>query len=108
MYNKLPANKMNKQTDTEKERDKVTDNKDDRRIHRKVCICEKKKYNKLLTHVGYQIKTASKHGLNLHDLKEKDKKINIHACLKIMMHFNGHKMAFSVAINGNHIIEELC
>ena len=46
MYNKLPANKMNKQTDIEKETNKVTDNKDDRRIHRKVCICEKKKYNK--------------------------------------------------------------
>ena len=49
MYNKLPATKINKQTDTEKEIDKVTDNKDDRRIHRKVCICEKKNYNKLLT-----------------------------------------------------------
>ncbi len=45
MYNKLPANKMNKQTDTEKETDKVTDNKDDRRIHRKVCICNNKKNN---------------------------------------------------------------
>ena len=45
MYNKLPANKMNKQTDTEKETDKVTDNKDDRRIHRKVCICDNKKNN---------------------------------------------------------------
>ena len=65
MYNKLPATKINKQTDTEKEIDKVTDNKDDRRIHRKVFICKKKNYNKLLTHVGYQIKTASKHGLNL-------------------------------------------
>jgi hypothetical protein len=48
----------NQQTDTEKEIDKVTDNKDDRRIHRKVFICKKKNYNKLLTHVGYQIKTA--------------------------------------------------
>ena len=43
MYNKLPANKMNKQTDKEKETDKLTDNKDDRRIHRKVCICDNKK-----------------------------------------------------------------
>ncbi len=78
MYNKLPATKINKQTDTEKEIDKVTDNKHDRRIHRKVCICEKKNYNKLLTHVGYQIKTASEHGLNLRDLKEtkEDKKIS--------------------------------
>jgi len=55
MYNKLPATKINKQTDTEKEIDKVTDNKDDRRIHRKVFICKKKNYNKLLTHVEYQI-----------------------------------------------------
>ena len=30
MYNKLPATKINKQTDTEKEIDKVTDKKDDR------------------------------------------------------------------------------
>jgi hypothetical protein len=66
MYNKLPATKINRQTDTEKEIDKVTDNKDDRRIHKKVCICKKKNYNKLLTHEGYQIKTASEHGLNLH------------------------------------------
>jgi len=42
MYNKLPANKMNKQTDTKKETAKVTDKEDDKRIHRKVCICEKK------------------------------------------------------------------
>ena len=48
MYNKLPATKINKQTDTEKEIDKVTDNKDNRRIHRKVFICKKKNYNKLL------------------------------------------------------------
>jgi hypothetical protein len=45
MYNKRPANKMNKQTDTEKEKDKVTDNKDDRKIHRKVCICDNKNNN---------------------------------------------------------------
>ena len=64
MCNKLPATKINKQTDTEKEIDKVTDNKDDRRIHRKVFICKKKFYNKLLTHVGYQIKTASEHNNN--------------------------------------------
>jgi TolA-binding protein len=52
------CNQINKQTDIEKEIDNVTDNKDDRRIHRKVFICKKKNYNKLLTHVGYQIKTA--------------------------------------------------
>ena len=83
MYNKLPATKINKQTDTKKEIYKVTDNKDDRRIYRKVCICEKKNYNKLLTHVGYQIKTASEHGLNLHDLKETkdDKKLMMHGLI---------------------------
>ena len=54
MYNKLPANKMNKQTDKEKETDKLTDNKDDRKINRKVCICEKKNYNKFLTHNDYK------------------------------------------------------
>ena len=43
MYNKLPVTKINKQTDTEKETDKVTDSKDDRRIHIKVCRCDKKK-----------------------------------------------------------------
>ena len=43
MYNKLPAYKMNKQTDTEKERDKVTNNKDDRRIHTKVYVYAKRK-----------------------------------------------------------------
>jgi hypothetical protein len=60
MYNKLPATKTQIITnkDAEKEIYKVTDNKDDRRIHRKVFICKKKNYNKLLTHVGYQIKTA--------------------------------------------------
>ena len=46
MYNKLPANKMNKQKDKEKETHKLTDNKDDRRIHRKVCICDNKKKHK--------------------------------------------------------------
>jgi hypothetical protein len=64
MYNKLPAIKtqINTNTDTDtntdRDTDKVTDNKDDRRIHRKVFICKKKNDNKLLTHVGYQIKTA--------------------------------------------------
>ena len=39
---------------------------------------KKKNSNRLLTYVGYQIKTASEHGLNLHDLKEtkEDKRIN--------------------------------
>ena len=50
MYNKLPADKMNKQTDTEKETDKVTDNKVDKRIHRKVCICDNKKKKAQVTH----------------------------------------------------------
>ena len=48
MYNKLPADKMNKQIDTEKETDKVTDNKDDKRIHRKVCICDNKNKTQVL------------------------------------------------------------
>ena len=46
MYNKFPANKMNKQIDKEKETDNFTDNKDDRRINRKVCICDNKKNHK--------------------------------------------------------------
>jgi hypothetical protein len=54
MYNKLPANKMNKQTDKEKETDKLTDNKDDRRIHRKVCICENKNKTQVLSHNDYK------------------------------------------------------
>ena len=55
MYNKLPANKMNKQTDKEKKRktDKLTDNKDDRRINRKVWICDNKK-KQVLTHNDYK------------------------------------------------------
>ena len=45
MYNKRPANKMNKQTDKEKETDKLPYNKEDRRIHKKVCICDNKNNN---------------------------------------------------------------
>ena len=48
MYNKLPAIKMNKQTDKEKETDKLTCNKEDRRIHKKVCICDNKKKHQYL------------------------------------------------------------
>ena len=54
MYNKFPANKMNKQIDKEKETDNFTDNKDDRRINRKVCICDNKKKPQVLTHNEYK------------------------------------------------------
>ena len=39
---------MNKQTDKEKETDKLTCNKEDRRIHKKVCICDNKKKHQYL------------------------------------------------------------
>ena len=61
MYNKLPATKINKQTDTEKEIDKVTDNKDDKRIHRKVCICDNQNKITQITHPnGLQPKWPTK------------------------------------------------
>jgi hypothetical protein len=60
MYNKLPAIKMNKQTVKEKETDKLTYNKEDRRIHKKVCICDnKKKYKYIITTIISPINPAT-------------------------------------------------
>jgi hypothetical protein len=108
MYNKLPATiKMNKQTDKEKETDKLTYNKEDRRIHKKVCIiCDNKKNHKYLpttiistknpaTQITYK-KPCTKTQI--------DTKICGEFCIEVHAHTHRSLCSNLIQINVRHIV----